>query len=73
MQRGNPVWLNEVSLAIGDEQGTYQGVTHDWLYWYNKNNVRFLTPEERAVQAEQRAQRLAAELRLLGVNPDALT
>ncbi|MFH7030771.1 MAG: Uma2 family endonuclease [Heteroscytonema crispum UTEX LB 1556] len=73
LQPGNPVWLQEVGLAIGHERGTYQGITRDWLYWYDEQGVRFLTPEERATAAEQRAQRLAAELRRLGVDPDSLS
>lgn len=80
MQRGNPVWLTEIGLAIGHERGTYQGIKRDWLYWYDKQGVRYLTPEERAIAAEQRAntaeqrtQRLAQELRRLGIYPDSLS
>jgi Uma2 family endonuclease len=80
LQPGNPVWLQEVGLAIGHERGTYQGITRDWLYWYDEQGVRFLTPEERATAAEQRAttaeqraQKLAEQLRRLGVDPDSLS
>ncbi|MBD2678533.1 MULTISPECIES: Uma2 family endonuclease [Nostoc] len=80
LQPGNPVWLPEINLAIGYERGTYQGITRDWLYWYDAQKVRYLTPEERAIvaeqratTAEQRAQRLAEELRRLGINPDTLS
>ena len=80
LQRGNPVCLTEIGLAIGHERGTYQGITRDWLYWYDKQGVRYLTPEERAIAAEQRAttaeqctQRLAQELRRLGIDPDSLS
>lgn len=72
LQPGNPVWLKEIGLAIGNEQGTYQGISRDWLYWYDEQGVRILTPEERVTTAEARAQRLAEELRSLGVNPDTL-
>lgn len=72
LQRGNPVWLPEIGLGIGSEQGTYQGITREWLYWYNEEGQRLLTPEERAQQAEQRAQMLAERLRSLGVDPDSL-
>jgi Uma2 family endonuclease len=71
--RGNPVWLAEVGLGIGSERGTYQGITREWLYWYDEQGVRFLTPEERATAAEQRVQMLEQQLRSLGVNPDSLT
>ena len=61
--RGNPVWLPEVGLGIGTQRGTYQGITREWLYWYDEQGVRFLTPEERAITAEQRVQMLAERLR----------
>lgn len=60
---GNPVWLPEICLGIGREEGTYQGITRDWLYWYNEQGQRLLTPQEYAQQAEQRAQMLAKKLR----------
>ncbi|MEH1948304.1 MAG: hypothetical protein V7K77_15335 [Nostoc sp.] len=49
MQPGNFVWLSEIGLAISYEGGTYQGITRDWLYWYDKQGVT----------AEERTQRLA--------------
>ncbi|XZF60545.1 MAG: Uma2 family endonuclease [Gloeotrichia echinulata DVL01] len=72
LQRGNPVWLPEIGLGIGCERGTHIGVTREWLYWYNEQGQRFLTPEERMRQAEQRAQMLAERLKSLGVDPDSL-
>jgi len=33
---GNPVWLPEINLGIGRERGTYQGITREWLYWYDQ-------------------------------------
>lgn len=65
LQDGNPVWLPEVGLGIGIERGTYQGITREWMYWYNQQGKRFLTPEERA-------QILAERLRALGVDPDSV-
>jgi len=52
---GNPVWLPEINLGIGREEGTYQGLTREWLYWYDEQGQRFFTAEELAKQAEQRA------------------
>lgn len=72
LQRGNPVWLPEIGLGIGSERGTYQGIRREWLYWYNEQGKRLLTPEERVQQAEQRAQILAERLKSLGVDPDSL-
>ncbi|HLO85645.1 MAG TPA: Uma2 family endonuclease [Nostocaceae cyanobacterium] len=58
---GNPVWLPEIGLAIGIERGTYQGVTREWMYWYNSDSQRLLTPEEQAQQAQQEAERAKQE------------
>lgn len=73
LQPGNPVWLPDIGLGIGRERGNYQGITREWLYWYNQQGQRLLTPEERILQAEQRAKRLEDRLRSLGVNLDTLT
>jgi Uma2 family endonuclease len=51
---GNPVWLPEVGLAIGCERGTYQGMTREWVYWYDERGTILLTPDEIAVAAQQR-------------------
>ncbi|TBR57774.1 hypothetical protein B4U84_17545 [Westiellopsis prolifica IICB1] len=63
LQPGNPVWLSDIGLGIGRERGTYLGITREWLYWYNEQGQRLLTPEERIQEAEQR--RLEAEQRRL--------
>lgn len=68
----NPVWLPEIGLGIGRERGTYQGITREWLYWYDEQGQRLLTPEERILQAEQKAERLAEKLRELGIDPNSL-
>ena len=69
---GHPVRLPDVGLGIGTERGTYQGITREWLYWYDEQGVRLPTPEERATVAEQRVQRLEEQLRSLGVDPESL-
>lgn len=75
----NPVWLGEIGLGIGRDRGTYQGITREWLYWYNEQGQRLLTPEERILEAQQqvreveeRARRLEERLRALGVDPNSL-
>jgi len=79
LQFGNPVWLAEIGLGIGRERGTYQGMTREWLYWYDEQGQRILTPEEQiaherqiAQQERQRAKLLEERLRSLGVDPDPL-
>lgn len=61
----SPIWLEEIGLSIGKEIGTYQGITREWLYWYDHKGERLLTPEERV-------QRYAERLRELGIDPDSI-
>ncbi|MGH2413817.1 MAG: Uma2 family endonuclease [Microcystaceae cyanobacterium] len=49
---GEPFWLAEIGLGIGKEQGIYQGIEREWLYWYDEQRKRYLTPEERISQGE---------------------
>jgi Uma2 family endonuclease len=72
LQSGNPVWLPEIGLGIGAERGIYGGITREWLYWYDSEGKRLLTPEERTQQAEQRARILAERLRSFGIDPDTV-
>jgi Uma2 family endonuclease len=79
LQSGNSVWMPEIGLGIGCERGNYSGVIREWLYWYDADSKRYLTPEEqvkqeaqRAEQLDRRAQQLAQRLRELGVDPDNL-
>jgi Uma2 family endonuclease len=81
-----PYWMPEVGLGIGAENQSYGNNQREWLYWYDKNDVRYPTPLERAeaeatarAAAEQRASLeagradlLAAKLRELGIDPDSL-
>ncbi|KAI9135061.1 Uma2 family endonuclease [Acaryochloris sp. CCMEE 5410] len=83
---GNPVWLPEIGLGLGRERGTYLGREREWLYWFNQDGDRLLTPEERVEQAESqveqeknraeqakaRVERLAEKLKALGVDPDSI-
>jgi Uma2 family endonuclease len=80
LQPGNPVWMPEIGLGIGCERGNYSGVTREWLYWYDADGKRYLTPEEQVKesaqlvrQESQRADRLAERLRELGIDPDNIS
>ena len=50
--------MPEIGLGIGRERGTYQGLTREWLYWYDENNNRYQTPEEVALSSQQQLQDL---------------
>ncbi len=74
---GNPIWLPEIGLGIGRERGTYQGITREWLYWFDEQGKRFFTPEERIQESEEKRlqaerQRLEAEEKLLQVERQSL-
>jgi Uma2 family endonuclease len=64
LQSGNPFW-------IGSERANYDDLTREWLYWYDENDRRYPTPDEQIELERQRAEKLAAKLRSLGIDPDA--
>lgn len=83
---GEPVWMPEIGLGLGRDRGNYQGLTREWLYWFDQNGNRYPTAEERAEdefqRAEQEAQRaeqaeqqlaeLLDRLRQRGIDPNTL-
>ncbi|MBK1987335.1 Uma2 family endonuclease [Sphaerospermopsis aphanizomenoides BCCUSP55] len=68
------VWLNDIQLGLGLWNGFYQGIERQWLRWYDALGNWVLTPEERERKQKererQRAERLAEQLRTLGIEPD---
>lgn len=65
LQPGEVVWMPEISLGIGRERGTYQGLTREWLYWYDQNGKRYPTPDEQL-------QTLLTKLQEKGIDPNSL-
>lgn len=79
LQKGNPIWMPEIGLGIGYEQGTHEGWSREWLYWYDQQGNRFPAPENviqqerlRAERAEQQLADLIAKLQERGIDPDTL-
>lgn len=68
------VWIADIQLGLGVWQGSYQKIVGQWLRWYDAVGNWIFTPEEierRQVEIErQRAERLMAQLRAFGVEPD---
>ncbi|MEE3719673.1 Uma2 family endonuclease [Tumidithrix elongata RA019] len=73
------VWMPELDLGLGYENGEHLGWQREWLYWYDKNGDRYLSEAEQERQAKlvaeaiaekERMQKenLAARLRALGVD-----
>ncbi|GFE71584.1 Uma2 family endonuclease [Chroococcus sp. FPU101] len=59
-----------LGVEIGIWQGEYQNQNFPWLRWWNEQGNLLLTGDERAKQERQRADRLAAKLKEMGINPD---
>jgi Uma2 family endonuclease len=70
----NSLWLPELELGVGVWSGKFQGAAGNWLRWYDALHNWIPTPAEReqqrAEQERQRADRLAAQLRALGIKPE---
>jgi Uma2 family endonuclease len=63
------IWMPTLKIGLGLWQGEYQGIRRLWLRWYNPKGKWILTEAE---QERQRAERLAEQLRVRGIDPDAL-
>jgi Uma2 family endonuclease len=63
-------WLDELGLALGIWQGTRENRTGYWLRWWNDRGEMLPWGKERAEQERQRAERLAAQLRAAGIEPE---
>ena len=48
--------MPEIGLGIGCEPANYDGLTREWLYWYDETDRRYPTPYERAKLESQRAE-----------------
>jgi hypothetical protein len=64
-------YFTNAGLGMTLWQGTFEHVTACWLRWCDEQERLIPTAEERAHSAEERAERLAARLRELGLNPEA--
>jgi hypothetical protein len=68
---GGVIWMPEVGLGIGRGMGSFCGLEREWLFWYDQNGNRFLTPEEvaqrerdlarQAIEMAQQAQEMAQQ------------
>ncbi|MDZ8106787.1 MAG: Uma2 family endonuclease [Nostoc sp. DedQUE12a] len=65
LQSEDKIWMPEIGLGIGREQGTYQGRTREWLFWYDENGNKYQTPEEQL-------ENLLARLQQQGIDPNLL-
>jgi hypothetical protein len=62
-------WLPMAGIGVTLWPGGYEGLMQTWLRWCTQDGTIIPTGAERAEQEHQRAERLAAQLRTLGVAP----
>ena len=63
--------IPQMGVELGIWQGEYLNVELPWLRWWDLQGNLLLTGEERAERERQRGDRLAAQLRSLGIEPEA--
>ena len=63
------LWLENVALGLTFWEGKFQGQQASWLRWCDRDGAVIPTGQERDEQEKQRAERLAAQLRALGIEP----
>ncbi len=66
----SPQWLPVVGLGLKLWQGRFENCETEWLRWCDRQGQVIPTGLERADQAQLRANRLAAQLRELGVSAE---
>jgi hypothetical protein len=77
------VWIESLGIGLGVWQGYWLKQERQWLRWFTRQGEWIRTNEEQerairlqaqqqALQAQQRADRLAQRLRDLGIDPDQI-
>ena len=62
-----------MNLFLGTWQGERENRTGYWLRWWDEQGNLLLWGLEKAEQERQRAERLAAQLRAAGIEPEPET
>ncbi|UKP00808.1 Uma2 family endonuclease [Nostoc sp. UHCC 0870] len=63
-------WIAEMNLYLGVWQGTRENRTGNWLRWWDETGQLLLWGSELVEKERQRAERLAAQLRAAGIEPE---
>lgn len=63
-------WIAEMNLGLGVWQGDRENRSGGWLRWWDEAGDLLLWGTERVAQERQRVERLAAQLRAAGIEPD---
>ncbi|MFN7946074.1 MAG: hypothetical protein U0Z53_12035 [Blastocatellia bacterium] len=62
--------LPDTGLSLRLWEGEFEGIREPWLRWCDVAGHLIPTGAERAQQAEEKAARLAARLREMGIDPE---
>lgn len=65
------LFLDKIGLGLMLWQGIFEAKEAQWLRWCDADGKPLPTGAERAEQARQRAERLEAQLKALGIEPEA--
>jgi hypothetical protein len=60
-----------MNLFLGVWQGTRENRTGNWLRWWDDAGNLLLWGFEKAAQLQERADRLSAQLRAAGIEPES--
>lgn len=63
-------WIPQMNLFLGVWNGKRENRTSYWLRWWNENGELLLWGGEKTAQLAERAERLAAQLRASGIEPE---
>ncbi|MGA9383269.1 MAG: Uma2 family endonuclease [Phormidium sp.] len=66
----NRFWIPEMQLFLGVWQGNRENRNSFWLRWWNEQGNLLLWGSEIVEQERQRVERLAAQLRAAGIEPE---
>ncbi|MBO0350078.1 Uma2 family endonuclease, partial [Phormidium pseudopriestleyi FRX01] len=66
----NRYWIPEMQLFLGVWQGQRENRPGYWLRWWDEAGNLLLWRTERIEQERQRAERLVAQLRAAGIEPE---
>lgn len=66
----NRYWIAQMGLFLGVWQGTRENRTGYWLRWWDENGNLLLWGFESVIQEREKSQRLAAQLRAAGIEPE---
>src|SRR5262249_6183931 len=64
-------WLENLGLGLAMWDGTHEDLTRSWLRWCDREGQVLPTAQEQRDQERATSERLRAQLRKLGIEPEA--